>query len=349
MSNRATYHEEGNSKPVRRHCGLTSRLLGVTLCCLSGLAPAQTNRGLTATLVKPASSSQEPAAETMSLEDVAGNLQVWAEENLDDQLLEALGEIDTDRAEEFLRGLQANLQNEYVIDLAELMETAKSMLPLLQAHPDTAPFGSWLAAEMDYLEVAEDIKTKLAPVKPGDPLPSKKNPTPKEQRELWTRKVSPQPWPAAAKTYIATLKPVFAARKAPGELVWLAEVESSFDPAARSPVGATGLFQLMPDTARQYGLRTFPLDERKNPVKNADAAARHLTYLHRKFKDWRLALAAYNAGEGTVERLLKKHKAGTFDEIANHLPAETQMYVPRVEAVLLKREGVRLTNLAAAG
>ena len=102
------------------------------------------------------------------------------------------------------------------------------------------------------------------------------------------------------------LKPVFADEQAPSELVWIAEVESSFDPQARSPAGAAGLFQLMPATARRFGLKTWPLDQRLNPEKSARAAAKYLDYLHGRFKDWRLALAAYNAGEGTVQKLLHR-------------------------------------------
>ena len=75
------------------------------------------------------------------------------------------------------------------------------------------------------------------------------------------------------------------------------------------------------------------------------AAAKYLRYLHGKFRDWRLALAAYNAGEGRVRRLLEKEGAKSFDEIATKLPAETQMYVPKVEATILRREGVNLTKL----
>ena len=108
----------------------------------------------------------------------------------------------------------------------------------------------------------------------------------------------------------------------------MAEVESSFDPRARSPAGAAGLFQLMPATAKRYGLRTWPLDQRLRPEDSAQAAAKYLEYLHAHFKDWRLALAAYNAGEGTVKSSSERHKARTFDAIATHLPAETQMYVP---------------------
>ena len=68
-------------------------------------------------------------------------------------------------------------------------------------------------------------------------------------------------------------------------------------------------------------------------------------HLHGRFGDWRLALAAYNAGETRVDELLRKYKARTFDGIADRLPAETQMYVPKVEGTLRKREGLALNEL----
>ena len=112
------------------------------------------------------------------------------------------------------------------------------------------------------------------------------------------------------------------------------------------PAGAAGLFQLMPGTARQYGLSTWPFDERFEADESARAAARYLAALYRKFKDWWLALAAYNAGDTKVQNLLNRHKATSYDAIATQLPAETQLYVPKVEAVLLRREGVKLSELS---
>ncbi len=67
--------------------------------------------------------------------------------------------------------------------------------------------------------------------------------------------------------------------------------------------------------------------------------------LHQRFGDWRLALAAYNCGPTRVADLLKKHRAKTYDAISPYLPVETQMYVPKVEATLHKREGIKLTEL----
>ena len=104
----------------------------------------------------------------------------------------------------------------------------------------------------------------------------------------------------------------------------------SFDPSARSPAGATGMFQLMPATAEDLGLSLFPFDQRKDVEPAAHASAKYLRQLHNQFDDWRLAVAAYNSGPGTVSRLLKRYQTTSYEDIAPHLPAETQMYVPKV-------------------
>ena len=102
------------------------------------------------------------------------------------------------------------------------------------------------------------------------------------------------------------------------------------------------MFQLMPATAQNLGLSLFPFDQRKQPDPAARAAANYLRYLHDQFGSWRLAVAAYNCGEGTVQRALKRYKASSYERIATHLPAETQMYVPKVEATIQQREGATL-------
>jgi membrane-bound lytic murein transglycosylase D len=95
-------------------------------------------------------------------------------------------------------------------------------------------------------------------------------------------------------------------------------------------------------------LRSWPRDQRYQPEPSARAAAQYLRQLRAKFGDWSLAMAAYNAGEGTVQKLLERQKIRSFDQIATRLPAETQMFVPKVEATVLRREGVALTKLQAA-
>jgi membrane-bound lytic murein transglycosylase D len=276
--------------------------------------------------------------------------QQWANENLDDETLKTLQSGDQEKVKQFFDAVQKKFLGEYVIDLAQVKELAKVILPILEGSEETVPYALWLKSRLDYLEVAEELRLRTPPpvVQPGVTPPPPQNPKPEVEREIWIQKIAKRPWPAEAAPYVKRLKPVFARHNAPAELVWIAEVESSFDPRAKSPAGAAGLFQLMPGTAKQYGLRTWPLDQRYRPEESADAAARHLSYLHRKFKDWRLAIAAYNAGEGTVQRALDRSKGKSFDAIATRLPAETQMYVPKVEATLLRREGVKLASLGAA-
>jgi membrane-bound lytic murein transglycosylase D len=149
-----------------------------------------------------------------------------------------------------------------------------------------------------------------------------------------------RPLPANAATLMPKLQAAFVAEGVPAELAWLAEAESSLNPMARSPVGAKGLFQFMPETAKAMGLSTFMPDERTHPEKSARAAARYLKSLHGKFGNWALALAAYNAGEGRVGRTLTKHGAKSYTAIADALPAETRMYVPKVCALIATRAGV---------
>ena len=290
-----------------------------------------------------------PAEEdkSMSLEELLQSADQWARENLDEDALRVLQTVDQEKVKQLFKEMQKQFQGEYVVDLASLKDTAKAILPLLEGYEETLPYALWLKSHLDYLDVAEELRLRFPPPKfaPGQPPKPAPNPAPQIEREIWIKKLAERPWPKSAKPLVPRLKPIFAARKIPSELVWIAEVESSFDPRARSPAGATGLFQLMPDTAKRYGLRVRPFDQRLKPDQSAHAAAQYLEYLHRHFKDWRLALAAYNAGEGTVQKLLTRHKAQTFDAIAAHLPAETQMFVPRVESVLLRREGLKLSQL----
>jgi membrane-bound lytic murein transglycosylase D len=251
--------------------------------------------------------------------------------------------------QQFFRDVQQRFQGDYVVDLAALRETAKTILPLLENSEDTRPYAAWLKAQMDYLDVADEIRITAPPstVETNQPPKPVANPPPQVERELWVKKVAGRPWPAAAKEYVPELKPIFSAQQVPPELVWLAEVESSFDRRARSPAGAAGLFQLMPDTAKRFGLSLWPRDQRYQPEPSATASAQYLKQLHDRFGDWRLALAAYNAGEGRVQKLLDRYKTRSYDAIAGHLPAETQMYVPRVEAVIRQREGAKLEQLSA--
>jgi len=248
--------------------------------------------------------------------------------------------LDETQVRALCRELQSRLQGQYVLELAPLREMATTVLPVLQRQEELRPYAAWLRAHLDYLTVADELRVRI-------PAPQLElaNPTADLERRVWEKQIKELPEFPNAPVYVPKLKAAFAAEGVPPELVWMAEVESGFDPQAKSPTGAAGLFQLMPDTARMLGLALAPGDQRLDPEKSARSSARYLKYLFEKFGDWRLVVAAYNAGEGRVRRLLEKRRARSYDEIATELPAETQMYVPKVEATIQRREGVALTDL----
>jgi hypothetical protein len=139
--------------------------------------------------------------------------------------------------------------------------------------------------------------------------------------------------------YAAMITQKLDARQMPHELVYLAMIESNFNPTARSRVSAVGLWQFMSGTARQFGLTVGRhVDERKNPAKSTDAALTYLSQLHDRFGSWYLAAAAYNSGQGSVAKAMQKvlgRTTGTdqdFFRILPALPKETQDYVPKLIA-----------------
>ena len=162
------------------------------------------------------------------------------------------------------------------------------------------------------------------------------------QSDYWRRKVATHPLPPQAAGLVPRLQAAFREERVPESLVWMAEVESRFNPGARSPAGAAGLFQLMPATARSLGLSTDDPDQRLDPDASARAAARYLHRLHTRFGSWPVALAAYNCGQGRVAGALKRARTRTYAGIAARLPLETQMYVPRVQETIRLRTGKAL-------
>lgn len=122
----------------------------------------------------------------------------------------------------------------------------------------------------------------------------------------------------------------------PIELKYLSVIESGLRPTAKSRVGASGLWQFMYRTGRMYGLESDSyVDERLNPEKATDAACRYLKYLHGMYGDWSIALAAYNAGPGNVNKAIRRSGGQmNYWKLRPFLPKETQMYVPNFIAML---------------
>lgn len=127
-------------------------------------------------------------------------------------------------------------------------------------------------------------------------------------------------------------------RNMPTELALLPIIESAFNPQAHSSAAAVGLWQFMPGTGRDYNLKQNSFkDERRGVLASTDAALSYLQRLYTMFGDWPLALAAYNWGEGNVQKAIKRNqelgKPTDFESLADLMPAETRNYVPKLQAV----------------
>jgi len=122
----------------------------------------------------------------------------------------------------------------------------------------------------------------------------------------------------------------------PLEMKYLAIVESALKPRARSRVGATGLWQFMFATGKQYGLDVSSyVDERSDPIKSTTSAAKYLAKLYQLFGDWDLALAAYNSGPGNVSKAIRRSGGyKNYWNIRPNLPRETAGYVPAFLATM---------------
>ena len=252
-----------------------------------------------------------------------------------------------ERWNDFATRLQQALDNNDLAALAAYENEARAALAALRVLPGYEDYADWLGVRLDYIEAAKEAVRRSA-LRPPVSRPGRAVVT-IPYYDLWLARVRARPRPARADELIPILRAAFAAEGVPPELAWLAEAESTLDPAARSPAGAKGLFQLMPDTARALGLSTFLPDERADAEKSARAAAHYLRTLREKFGDWPLAFAAYNAGEGRVRRLLAARSAHSFAEVADALSTETRMYVPKVCATIAVRTGVAPGDIPAPG
>jgi hypothetical protein len=151
-------------------------------------------------------------------------------------------------------------------------------------------------------------------------------------------KIMFQQWLDSSARYLDLMQEIFRNENLPEELVYVAMIESGFDPGAISRAKAAGPWQFMPGTARSYGLRSdWWVDERKDHIKSTRAAARLFRDLHSKLGSWPLALAAYNAGMGKVRRAMLKTDSEDFWDLKEsaHLRRETKGFVPKFMAASL--------------
>jgi membrane-bound lytic murein transglycosylase D len=139
--------------------------------------------------------------------------------------------------------------------------------------------------------------------------------------------------------YMAMARRIFKEEGVPQDLAWLGQVESAWSPNARSWAAAVGLWQFIPGTAARFGLRQdFYIDERSSFEKATRASARYLKFLANRYAgNWELAMAAYNSGEGNVDRAIARSGYADFWEIYQRglLPNETRNYVPNILATII--------------
>jgi len=151
------------------------------------------------------------------------------------------------------------------------------------------------------------------------------------------KRATMQRWMQHGEPHLEYVRAVLASHGLPQDLIALPFIESGYNVQAVSSSGAGGMWQFMPATAKRFGLTVdWWLDERRDPYLSTVAAARYLKGLHQQFGDWQLALAAYNAGEGSISRAMASTGKQSFKSLAQNGPLreETKHYVPKFLAAL---------------
>lgn len=137
--------------------------------------------------------------------------------------------------------------------------------------------------------------------------------------------------------YMRLARQIFKEEGVPIDITWLGQVESAWQPRAVSWAAASGLWQFIPSTGREYGLRqTAWLDERNSFEQATRASARYLKHLAARYHgDWELAMAAYNTGAGNIDRAISRAGKASFWSIYPYIAQETRNYVPNILATIL--------------
>lgn len=136
--------------------------------------------------------------------------------------------------------------------------------------------------------------------------------------------------------FMSMARRIFREEGIPENVAWLGQVESAWKPTAMSWAAASGLWQFIPGTGARFGLRrTAHVDERNSFDEATRASARYLKFLFNRYNNWELAIAAYNCGEGNVDRAIRRAGAANFWAAYPYLPRETRNYVPNILATIL--------------
>ena len=152
------------------------------------------------------------------------------------------------------------------------------------------------------------------------------------KREVFAR------WLKRSGRYLPMMREILKSYGLPEDLVYLAMIESGFNPFAYSRAGACGIWQFIRSTGRKYGLKIdYWVDERRDPEKATHAAAKYLLNLYREFECWHLASASYNAGEAKLRKAIRRYRTRDFWKLCRYryLKRETKNYVPKMIAAMI--------------
>lgn len=152
-------------------------------------------------------------------------------------------------------------------------------------------------------------------------------------------------WLERSNAYLPMMQKMLRERGMPQDLAYVAMIESGFSPQAISTADAVGYWQFIAPTANRYGLRTnWWLDERRDFTKSTTAASRYLADLFRQFGSWYLTAAAYNMGEGRMQKLVNRHGTRNYWILSKRgdFPDETKQYIPKLLAAMLIAKAPKL-------
>ena len=192
--------------------------------------------------------------------------------------------------------------------------------------------------KVDFELPTELLKERLAAMDAKSPFNIEYNPGLENiiKSFLKNRKKSFGRLMAISEYYFPMFEEALAKQNVPLEIKYLAVVESALNPKAVSRMGATGLWQFMYQTGKQYNLTIDSyVDERSDPLKSSEAAAQYMTNMYAIFGDWDLVLASYNSGPGNVAKAIRRSGGQqNYWNIRKNLPKETQGYVPAFLATM---------------
>jgi membrane-bound lytic murein transglycosylase D len=192
---------------------------------------------------------------------------------------------------------------------------------------------------VDYGELSTELlKSRLAEMNAKSPFRIEYNQSLENiiKSYLKYRKRSFERLMAISEYYFPLFEEALAKENVPLEIKYLAVVESALNPKAVSGMGATGLWQFMYQTGKQYNLKIDSfIDERSDPLKSSAAAAKYMSNMYSIFGDWELVLASYNSGPGNVSKAIRRSGGKqNYWNIRKHLPRETRGYVPAFLATM---------------